>query len=154
MHVSFDAAEQLTDVQSQVAYLEQQLSNQQHLAQTYIAEQREDFAGRARAVLLEQKQEFEAQATVYQELAREVASAELGQQRQELDHSHRESIAQISCHVQHEEAVARTNLFAVNQALTDTDHCHRSRGQDRNIPEGQPHLGRGFGRLQGSSCLP
>ena len=63
---------------------------------------------------------FEAQATVYQELAREVASAELGQQRQELGHSHRESIAQISCHVHHEEAVARTNLFAVNQALTDT----------------------------------
>ena len=66
MHVNVDVAEQLTNVQSQVAFLEQQLSNQQHLAQTYIAEQREDFTGRARAVLLDQRTEFEAQATVYQ----------------------------------------------------------------------------------------
>jgi len=87
-----DAAAQLATMQRHVVHLEEQLSDQSHLAQRYIAEQRDDFAGRAHAVLLE-RQEFETQASAYQGLAREVASAELEHQRQELDYSHRESLA-------------------------------------------------------------
>ena len=115
-----DAAAQLATMQRQVAQLEEQLQEQSHLAHRYIAEQRDDFAGRAHAVLLEQRQEFETQAIAYQGLAREVASAELEQQRQELDSSHRESIAQIFCHVQEEETTANQRLIEVNQQLGHT----------------------------------
>ncbi len=115
-----DAAAQLATMQRHVVHLEEQLSDQSHLAQRYIAEQRDDLAGRAHAVLLEQRQEFETQASAYQGLAREVASAELEHQRQELDYSHRESIAQISCHVHIEEAEATRMLIDVNQKLDHT----------------------------------
>ena len=120
LRMDMGADDQLTFVQRQVSQLEQNLALQGMQATRYIAEQREHYTGRAYEILREQRTEFETQAIAYQEMAREVATNELQQQRLTLDATHQQQMSRIASHVIHEEALARGRLLEVDNQLATT----------------------------------
>ena len=94
-------------------------------ATRYIAEQREHYTSRAYEILREQRTEFETQAQAYQEMAREVATNELQQQRVTVDQSHQQQMSRIASYVTHEESLARGRLLEVdNQLATTAANAH------------------------------